>query len=177
MDLPRRKPTRLSGYDYSIPGAYFITICTHERRCILSEIVVGDGVLDVPQVKLSDHGRIVEETLREIAEHYTWLTIDNYVIMPNHIHLLLSITEAGTSRTPSPTDKTDSLWKIPASNASLPMLISTFKRFTNRKCSSQLWQRSYHDHIISGENDYREIWNYIESNPARWSEDCFYQAL
>ena len=66
MDLPQRKRIRLPDYDYSSPGAYFVTVCTQNRRCILSDIVVGDGVLDVPNVRLSPYGEIVAETLREI---------------------------------------------------------------------------------------------------------------
>ena len=162
MDLPKRKQIRLSEYDYSTPGAYFVTICTQDRRCILSEIVVGDGVLDVPNVRLSPYGEIVAETLREIEKTYSWLSLDRYVIMPNHIHLLLRIGDNGPSRTPAPTNET------------LPKLISTFKRFTNRKCGVQLWQRSFHEHVIRNENDYREIWEYVDTNPARWAYDRYF---
>ena len=162
MDLPKRKQIRLQNYDYSSPGSYFVTICTHERRCILSEIVVGDGVLDVPNVRLSPHGEIVAETLREMGKTYSWLSLDRYVIMPNHIHLLVQIGDNGPSRTPAPT------------NELLPMLISTFKRFTNRKCGLQLWQRSYHERVIRNERDYQEIWEYIDTNPAKWAEDRYY---
>ena len=104
MDLPKRKPSRLPDFDYAAPGAYFVTVCTQDKRRILSDVVVGDGVLDVPRVCLTTKGKIVEETLREIIAHYTWLTVEKYVIMPNHIHLLLQIDEDGTSRTPSPTN-------------------------------------------------------------------------
>ena len=162
MDLPKRKQIRLQNYDYSSPGSYFVTICTHERRCILSEIAVGDGVLDVPYARLSPHGEIVAETLREMGKTYSWLSLDRYVIMPNHIHLLVQIGDNGPSRTPAPT------------NELLPMLISTFKRFTNRKCGLQLWQRSYHERVIRNERDYQEIWEYIDTNPAKWAEDRYY---
>ena len=162
MDLPKRKRIRLQSYDYSAPGAYFVTICTHERKCILSSVAVGDGVLDVPNVRLSPYGEIVAETLREIKKTYSWLSLDHSVIMPNHIHLLLRIEGNGPSGTPAPTNET------------LPMLVSTFKRFTNRRCGIQLWQRSYHEHVIRGENDYREIWEYIEANPGKWVEDRYY---
>ena len=162
MDLPKRKRIRLQSYDYSAPGAYFVTICTHERKCILSSVAVGDGVLDVPNVRLSPYGEIVAETLREIKKTYSWLSLDHYVIMPNHIHLLLRIECNGPSGTPAPTNET------------LPMLVSTFKRFTNRRCGIQLWQRSYREHVIRGENDYREIWEYIEANPGKWVEDRYY---
>ena len=109
MDLPKRKQIRLREYDYSSLGAYFVTVCTQDRRCILSDIAVGDGVLDVPNVRLSSYGKTVEETLREIETAYAWLSLDRYVIMPNHIHLLLRIETNGPSGTPAPTKKNGGL--------------------------------------------------------------------
>ena len=163
MDAPKRKPARLPEYDYSTPGAYFVTICTQDRRHLLSDVrTVGDGVLDVPQIHLSEYGKTVEETLLEIERHYTDLVIEKYVIMPNHVHLLIRLENDGTSRTPSPT------------NAIIPAFVSTFKRFTNQRCGIKLWQRSYHDHVIRNEQDFREIWDYIDNNPARWADDRYY---
>ncbi len=162
MNLPKRKPTRLKGYDYSEKGAYFITICTHNRKCLLSNIV-GDGVLDVPQNELTSYGQIAEKNINQLNEFYNYISVDKYVIMPNHIHLLLSITDSdGTSRTPSPT------------GSIIPKFISTFKRFCNKECAENLWQRSYHDHIIRDEEDYRKIWEYIDTNEIKWETDCFY---
>ena len=179
---PSRKPTRLTEYDYSTPGAYFVTVCTQDRKCILSDIIA----LDEPRVKLTGYGAIVEQTLLEIDRAYDHISIDNYVIMPNHIHLLVSVTERGTSRTPSPTNTSGSANKtvgagVPDSppspaNAVLPMLISTFKRFTNKRCGVPLWQRSYHEHVIRGQRDYEETWAYIDSNPAKWALDRYYEA-
>ena len=103
-DAPKRKPIRLTEYDYSTPGAYFVTICTQGRRCILSDITAGDGVLDPPCVHLTEYGAAVEQTLQEIGSHYEHIVFEKYVIMPNHIHLLIRIIETGTSGTPSPTD-------------------------------------------------------------------------
>ena len=91
-----------------------------------------------------------------------------YVIMPNHIHLLICIgraddpTENGTSRTPSPT------------NEIIPRYVSSFKRFCNREIGQNIWQRSYHDHIIRNVPEYQMIWQYIDTNPIRWEQDCFY---
>ena len=161
MEYPKRKSIRLPECDYDA-GAYFVTICTQDRRCILSEILVGDGVLDVPHVQLSEYGEAVEQTLEEINNTYNHISILKSVIMPNHIQFLVHVEENGTSRTPSPTNKP------------LPMLVSTIKRFSNRRCGIELWQRSYHEHIIRNEQDYREIWNYIDGNPAKWAEDWYY---
>ena len=164
MELPKRKAPRLREWDYSTPGAYFLTICTAGKQCILSRIrTVGGGVLDAPKPELSAYGKIVEKTLLDIDRQYSYLSIDNYVIMPNHIHLLVSVTDNGASGTPPPT----------AANEAIPKMVSTLKRFTNKACGVQLWQRSFHDHIIRSEKDYLEIWQYIDSNPARWVEDCY----
>ena len=163
MDLPKRKPTRLKEFDYSAPGAYFITICVKDRKNLLSEIV-GDGVFDVPQNILTKYGEIAEEYINQMNEFYDYLSVDKYAIMPNHIHLILFVTDSenGTSRTPSPT------------NSVVSKFISTFKRFCNKEFGENIWQRSYHDHIIRGEKDYRNIWEYIDTNVQRWELDCFY---
>ena len=92
VELPQRKALRIKTYDYSSPGAYFVTICTHERRCILSEISVG-ALHEAPAVHLTDEGRCVQQVIEELPLRYPTLHVDQYVIMPNHIHLLLSITE------------------------------------------------------------------------------------
>ena len=162
--LPKRKQIRLQTYNYSSAGVYFVTICTAEKRCILSRIPVGGGVLDAPKTELSAHGKIVEKTILDIDRQYSDLSIDKYVIMPNHIHLLISVTDNGASRTPPPT----------AANARIPSVISTLKRFTNKACGISLWQRSYYEHVVRNEDDYREIWDYIDTNPARWADDCYW---
>lgn len=158
-DFPSRKPTRLKGYDYSTPGAYFITICVKDRKELLSKIV-GDVADAVPKNILTKYGEMAEKYINQMNEFYDCISVDKYVIMPNHIHLLLSITisETGTSRMPSPTNS----------------VVSTFKRFCNKEYGENTWQRSFHDHIIRGEKDYNEIWEYIDTNVFRWEKDCFY---
>lgn len=166
MGFYNRKSTRLSKYNYSEKGAYFITICTQNRKNILSEIsIVGDGVLDVPKNKLTFMGKIADKTINNLNGFYNNITIDKYVIMPNHIHLLIQITSdsvSGSSRTPTPT------------NMEIPRFVSTFKRFCNQEYGKNIWQRSFHDHIIRNQKDYDRIWNYIETNPYKWEQDCFY---
>ena len=166
--LPTRKPNRLPEYDYSQNGAYFITFCTEGKQKLLSEIV-GDGVLDVPTVQLTTYGKILDELLQAVNAHYKGICLEKYIIMPNHVHFIVFInTEEiddpcnGTSRTPSPT------------NATIPRLVSTLKRLTNRKIGKNIWQRSYYDHVIRDENDFLRIWNYIDGNPSKWQEDCYY---
>ena len=163
MSLPARKPNRLTEYDYSTPGAYFITLCAEKRANLFGQ-VVGGGALDAPQVKLSRIGKIVERYILS-GNRIPAVTVDKYVIMPNHIHLVLFVApalEGGTSRAPSPT------------NAVVPHFISTLKRFCHRDIGKRIFQRSYYDHIIRNEQDYLGIWEYIETNPAKWNEDRFY---
>ena len=161
-----RKRTRLKGYDYNRKGLYFITICTNERKCILSHIV-GDGDLDVPKIELTSIGKIVEKNIL-ISNKNERIEIDKYVIMPNHIHLIVFVNKCdgevkGTPVSPSPT------------NAIIPHFVSTFKRFCNAEIGEKVFQRSYHDHIIRNEDDYINISKYILSNPARWEKDCFFE--
>ena len=85
-----RQPTRLSGYDYSLPGHYFVTICTADKQKTLSAILVGEG-FSPPEVRLSKIGKIAEEQILKISERFPLVTVEKYVIMPNHLHLLIYI--------------------------------------------------------------------------------------
>ena len=149
MDFPKRKPLRLSGYDYSRAGYYFITICTKDKQKLLCDIV-GDDAHIVP-TKL---GAIVDKYIKNIKE------LDKYVIMPNHVHLIIKI-ENGTMRASSPTK-------------TVPSIIRSLKTLVSKEYGKSVWQRSFYDHIIRGEKDYHEIWNYIDENPAKWKEDRFF---
>ena len=146
MELPQRKPNRIPNYDYSTPGAYFITICTKDKKCILGNIV-GGGDLDAPQIALTHTGKIVQQNI-ESSRQIPGIHVDKYVIMPNHIHLILILdgtVSGGTSRSPSP------------ANAGVPRFVSALKRFCHRDAGNKIFQRSYHDHVIRGEKDYLKI--------------------
>ena len=155
MELAQRKPNRLSDYDYNQNGAYFVTICTQDRRTILSDIV-GDG-FPVPK----PIGLIAEEYIRQIPIKYPTVCVDRYMIMPDHIHMLLriDIVQNGTGN-PSPT---------------LGNIVGWYKYQVTKeanKCDhtagEKLFQRSYYDHVIRNQLDYDEIWEYIENNPRKW---------
>ena len=176
--MQERKPTRLKGYDYSEIGSYFITICSLDRKNIFSQIVgqglepdemqgnknssgVGQGLAPA-EVRLSELGKIAESQLLDLSKRFNNVNIDKYVIMPNHIHFLLSMRNtAGASPCPTVSD-----------------IVCAFKSLTSIKCksiyTSRLWQTSFYDHIIRDEADYRRIWNYIDTNPGKWSEDKYY---
>ena len=168
MTLPKRKRNRLPSYDYSQTGVYFITTCSKEKQMLFGSIV-GGGVLDAPQMRLSAYGKIVEQQLLTMAALYKNIRLEKYVVMPNHIHLLLLVEQgsSGASGTPPPTKA--------RANETVPQYVSTLKRFTNKAAETDLWQRGYHDHVIRAEKDYLMIWQYIDTNPQRWLKDCFYR--
>ena len=200
-ELPKRKALRIKQYDYSSTGAYFITICIKERKQILSEIVkpvgvgaldyplsekvksvgvgalddplsekakpVGGGALDAPRVKLTEIGKIVEKNLLS-SENITGVKIDKYVIMPDHIHAIIVLNSRkytnrnGSSRAPTPT------------NAMLPRIVSTFKRFCNKELKADIFQRGYIEHIVRNGDDYVKRVKYIYENPMRWYYENLY---
>lgn len=159
-NLPKRKPTRLKEYDYSTSGAYFVTICVKDRKQLLSKIV-GDDAYIVPKNHLSNYGSICDKYIYNINIKYENATIDKYVIMPNHIHLIILLH--GTMRASSPTNNIETI-------------IRSFKTMVTKEIGFSIWQRSYHDHIIRGEKDYQKIWEYIDTNPLKWELDCFYNS-
>ena len=103
MELQTRKPNRLKNYDYSQNGAYFITICVQDRKPILSQIIVGEG-LAPPVLKLLPFGECIKEQINNLEIRYENVKIDNYVIMPNHIHILMRIENQTGGASPSPTN-------------------------------------------------------------------------
>ena len=153
-----------------------MTVCTKEKQPFLCEIV-GDGVLDVPsKTKMLAIGAIAEKYLRQMSAFYENVSVAKYVIMPNHIHFLI-VVESGTSRTPSPTNKTDGTSRTPSptkQNSVVSRFVSTFKRFCNKEIGENVWQRSFNDHIIRNQEDFDKHWQYIDENPLRWRLDELY---
>ena len=164
-ELKKRKTTRLKGADYNQNSVIFLTICTEERRCILSRIV-GTGVPDGPQIELTKYGEIADKHICQLNDFYDDLSVESYVIMPNHIHILLWVKgeENGPSGTPVPTVQNS----IPA------RFVSTFKRFCNKEYGQNIWQYRSHDHIIRNREDYERHAKYIYENPMRWQFDELY---
>jgi REP element-mobilizing transposase RayT len=163
-ELPKRKPNRLNGFDYGAGYAYFITICTQNREKILSNISsVGEG-LAPPEMQTTKIGKIVEEQLLLLENRFSNLKIENYVIMPNHIHIIFSLLMETGGASPSPT---------------IPNVVCAFKSQCVRELrkigyEGKLWQRSYHDHVIRNKTDYEEVSRYIYENPINWETDEFY---
>ena len=166
MEYPSRKRTRLQNDDYNTPGAYFITICAHNHQKLFGEVTDGD-MFHTPLMELSRIGVVVQDEIAVIETHYTNVQIDKYVVMPNHVHMIVRIT-ARINPCPTAYD--------------IPNIIGKFKAAVTRRirkerlCSptAKVWQFSYHDHIIRGQNDYDKIWEYIDTNVIKWETDCFY---
>ena len=163
MDLPKRKQNRLKDHDYSSPGCYFVTICTHEKHHLLWENVgsVGADIIRPKTPRLSRYGRIVEHAIQGIPGHYRNVKLEKYVVMPNHVHLLLRIKEPDGRMISAPTK-------------GLPTIVGQMKRVAAKDAGIDLWQKGYHDHVIRNDADYLRIWHYIDTNPAKWREDCYY---
>ncbi len=164
-NYPQRKPNRLKGYNYSQNGIYFLTACTKDKKCILGRIV-GGGDLVAPQMILSEYGMITEKYIQSVNRAYRNISVMNYVIMPNHIHLIVKLCSDDNvfcnETTSSP------------ANDDIPVMVSALKKFINKEIGFNIWQRSYHDHVIRNEASFVTIWEYVEENPARWKKDCFY---
>ena len=145
MEHPERKVNRLNEYDYSQNGAYFVTICTQGRRKILSNIV-GDDAHIVPTA----YGRVVEKYIRNVPE------IEKYVIMPDHIHMIVRL-DNGSMWASTPTKP----------NKNVSNIVRSLKILTTKEICCSIFQRSYYDHVIRNQQDYDEIWMYIENNPRK----------
>ncbi len=157
--LPIRKKNRLQNYDYSSCGAYFITICTAEKRNYFWKNV-GATIGRPRDVELSLYGEIVSEAIKNISSIYPTLLVERYVIMPNHLHLLIRVCSDEFGR--------------PMVAPTMSRVVKQLKGYTSKQIGQSLWQKSFHDHIIRNQKDYEEHINYIYYNPVRWHLDELY---
>lgn len=182
--MQKRKLNRLKGYDYSNNNLYFVTNCVKNNLCCLGNVIsVGTGrdlsvhytennhsenhySLIKYQMELNSFGLIVEEKINWLMIQYPYVGIHNYVIMPNHFHVILEIDGL--------TMKNEGI-KIKSLSSLMGALKSTSsKQIHDLGFEDFAWHRSFHDHIIRSEKSYQNISNYIDSNPQKWSEDKFY---
>ena len=165
-ELPSRKTVRHPHADYNGRGAFFLTVCTQNRRPILSRIV-GTGVPDGPHTELLPYGKVAEKYIQQLHNFYNDVSVESYVIMPNHIHLLLFVrpNDDGPSGTPVPTPQ----------NTRIARFVSTFKRFCNKEYGENIWQTRSFDHVIRDRRDFDEHLRYIYENPAQWEFDELHQ--
>ncbi len=165
IEIPTRKPNRLKNYDYSTSGAYFITVCVKEKRPLLWRAGAGDSRPQEKAQYLSEYGRLVETEIQKIETIYPgFVTLEKYVIMPNHIHMILLLSDGCA------------VGGRPKAAPTISRVLQQFKGAVSKRAGVPLWQKSFHDHVIRNGKDYRRIWQYIEENPLKWREDCFYCA-
>ena len=150
MSYYSRKSPRLPQYDYTNENYYFVTICTHEKKCLFG--------LPKSQTNI---GKLAQKHLNTIFSHYSCVKIDKFVVMPNHVHMIV-VLEKGQV-------------------VNLTQIIGQYKSGVTREARKimpelTLWQRSFHDHVIRNQKAYESIWTYIENNPEKWEEDCFWRS-
>ena len=139
-----RKRNRLHDYDYSTNNMYYVTICTRDKKCILC---------DSQEFSLTEIGKTVLDAINHIQNTYEGAIIDKFVIMPNHIHIMILLTHC---------------------KSTLSNIISQMKRHASIQSGEKIWQNSFFDHIVRNEADYLRIWEYIEENPQKWEMDQYY---
>ena len=160
-DFPICKPIRLKNYDYGKEGYYFITLCVQNKKHLfeIEKNNVGNDLCVVPPMQ----NLIIHKWLKETENKFN-IIIDKYVIMPNHIHAIIKITERHAGRSLQDVMR---WFKTMTTNE----YIKGIKNNNLKPFDKKLWQKSYYDHVIRGEADYKEIWDYIENNPTRWQDD------
>lgn len=162
MEYPKRKHPRLKTYNYSENGYYFITVCTKNRAKVLGSIIADPRNPDrytfgMQQIHLSQYGTVCLSFIEQIPSVYTGVFLDCFVIMPDHIHLLLHLDDTactGGQGSGRPTVHT---------------IMHAFKRLTAKALQCDLWQSSYYEHIVRNDMDLHEIRNYIAENPMKWA--------
>ena len=147
-ELPKRKHIRIEDYDYSTPGAYFITVCVHDRKPILWN--VGAATC---RPNLSNIGLVVETAILQIPEYYPMISVDKYCVMPDPIHMILTInTDEDGLQIAAPTVST---------------VVGHMKRWVSMQIGHSIWQKSFIDRVIRNDKGYRAVWEYIENNPVK----------
>ena len=168
--FPQRKSPRLRDYDYSQSGAYFVTICTNQRRHLFGEVDAGN-------MRCSRLGQIAADELQVILQRWPHIELDLFVVMPNHVHAILIIYDTetvGTAFLPSAA--------LSSKQPILGHVMGSYKAGVTRVARQQalieaddlIWQERFHDHIIRDEDGLNHIRNYVLYNPESWERDTFY---
>ena len=168
-DKHHRRSIRLHGYDYTQAGAYFVTVTTRDKQCLFGDVVE-------EEIRLSEFGKVVWKSWHEIPEHLSGVRMDEFVVMPNHVHgiLLIPDNRRGTAcRAPTP-----ERFGRPVSG-SLPTIVRSFKSVSTKRINrirstpgTPVWQRNYYERVIRSEAELDRVRQYIVYNPAKWPEDA-----
>ncbi len=182
-----RRSIRFKGYDYSQPGAYFVTIVTYQREFLFGEIVDGE-------MQLNEYGKFVQKWWDEIPNHFPNVETIAFVIMPNHIHGIVVIIEDRRGTVPVPGvdeelnvetanqgERTSELGgeTPPLRTPTLGQIVAYLKYQSTKEMNllgetgkvTKFWQRNYYEHIIRNKQEMAKIWDYIETNPLHWADD------
>ncbi len=158
IEIQPRKQLRMSGYDYRMPGYYFVTLCVNNRACLFGEILNGE-------MHLNAAGQMIQGVWHRISEQYRGWRVDTLIVMPNHVHVIVVLDD------------------VPTPTLSLPELMRNIISYT-MTCYrhgvynhhwlgfyKHLWQRSYYEHVICNESSLENIRHYIVNNPTQWEMD------
>ena len=142
-----RKHPRMTWYNYKTPNYYFVTVCTKNKRCLFGT-----------RYRNNLYGNLAEAGIKEIPKHFDNVRIDKHIVMPNHIHAIIVLEEDAKE---------------------LPTIVGQYKAYVSRKIHEidselEVWQASFHDHVIRNQASYERIWNYIDGNRQKWQEDCYF---
>ena len=154
MSLPTRKHPRLKNFDYCQSGCYHVTICTENRIPLLSRVIPAQTESDHATIELTTIGNITERYIQRIPMVYDGVQLINHAIMPNHVHLLLSL------------DTTASV--------DMATIVRSLKRMVTKEVGHGIWQASFYDVVIRNDIMFQCEWSYIENNPDKWAEDDLY---
>jgi len=182
-EIHRRRSIRLKGYDYSQAGAYFVTVCVKDHACLFGDVEQGGMILN-------DAGNMVKTWWLSIPDKYKHVELDEYMIMPNHIHGIIKIVGADQCVCPEPSVcpeyskySNETRKKGEHIGSPLPRMMQWFKTMTTNeyirginthgweRFNGKLWQRNYYEHIIRDDKELQAIREYIIYNPLKWDED------
>lgn len=181
----RIESNRYRYWDYSWPGHYYITICVVNRECTLGKIIDG-------KMYLSESGQIIQDEILEIPQYNERLQLGEWIVMPNHIHMIIEIMDGdGTPPAPptpwwydpdhQPTIDEIKQYRKQRRKMIIPKTIGKMKMLTSKNINilhhtegRKNWQRDYYDHIIRDQPSLDRITNYIKNNPRNWKDDEFY---
>jgi len=174
INLHHRKSIRLKNYDYSLPGEYFITLCTHDKVCMFGEAIEDE-------MRLTPTGEIAKRCWEEIPKHFPNVELDEHIIMPNHIHGIIIINPLVGVDNHNSSVGVEYIQPLPKTFQhvipnSLGSIIRSYKAAISRECRKQKysdfsWQRNYYEHIIRNDKDLNNIREYISNNPIKWCLD------
>ena len=166
MSLSNRKSMRLKEYDYNTNGAYFITLCTFDKKHLF-------GKIENSEMVLYKTGKVVQKNIEVLSNIYDNISIEKYVIMPNHLHIILLIKN----------QKDMVGFNNRRSNMLVPKVIQSFKSSITKEYNKinngieqriKIWQKGYYDRVIRNDKEYFKIWEYIDNNPLKWELDEYY---